>query len=113
MRPRYGWRPEVSESVDVGVALTDPADTARVVGERAEPYAEMHDREGTFVSEGYDAVRDSGYGAISVPSDLGGDGADLAAVCRAQRTLAGYCGNTALAIAMHHHTVLSLARRWG
>ncbi|HTR70050.1 MAG TPA: acyl-CoA dehydrogenase family protein [Mycobacteriales bacterium] len=103
---------QIDGQVEPGVALTDPCETARVVGERAAPYVAIHDREGSFVVEGYTAVRESGYGVLAIPADLGGDDADLGEVCRAQQVLAGYCASTALAIAMHHHTVLSLAVRW-
>jgi alkylation response protein AidB-like acyl-CoA dehydrogenase len=84
----------------------------RQIGSAAQPHAARHDREASFVEEGYEAIRASGYGLIAVPSELGGGGHDLAMVCRAQATLARYCANTALAIAMHQHNVLTLAWRW-
>jgi len=87
-------------------------DLAHSIGRAAAPFAVGHDREATFVAEGYRAIRDSGYGAIAVPRELGGGGHDLATICRVQAVLAGYCANTALAIAMHQHTVLALAWRW-
>ncbi len=84
----------------------------RSIGEAAAPHAARHDREASFVAEGYEAIRACGYGLIAVPRELGGAGFDLAAVCQAEAVLARYCANTALAIAMHQHTVLSLAWRW-
>lgn len=92
-----------------------PADViavARRIGAAAAPHAARHDREASFVEEGYEAIRAHGYGVIAVPRELGGGGHDLATVCRAQAVLAGYCASTSLAIAMHQHLVLSLAWRW-
>ncbi|HTZ30349.1 MAG TPA: DUF692 family protein [Streptosporangiaceae bacterium] len=85
---------------------------AHDIGRAAAPHAARHDREATFAEEGYQAIRDGGFGMIAVPRELGGGGHDLGTVCQAQAVLAGYCANTALAIAMHQHTVLSLAWRW-
>ena len=84
----------------------------RQIGAAAAPHAARHDREASFVHEGYEAIRDLGYGVIAVPEELGGAGHDLATVCHAQSILARYCANTSLAIAMHQHNVLALAWRW-
>jgi alkylation response protein AidB-like acyl-CoA dehydrogenase len=85
---------------------------ARAIGSKAQPFAEMHDRTGTFVHEGYAAIRETAFGAIAAPRELGGGGAHLGTVCKAQAILASYCASTSLAIAMHQHNVLSLSRRW-
>ncbi|MGD0082852.1 MAG: acyl-CoA dehydrogenase family protein [Acidimicrobiales bacterium] len=85
---------------------------AREVGRRAAPFAASHDREGTFVFEGYEAVRETGFGRLAVPRELGGGGHGLPTMCEALAVLARYCANTALAIAMHQHNVLSMAWRW-
>jgi alkylation response protein AidB-like acyl-CoA dehydrogenase len=90
----------------------DVIELARRVGIEAAPFAVGHDREGTFVHEGYEAIRASGYAKVSVPKELGGGGHGLDTICRAQAMLAGHCANTALAIAMHHHNVLALVWRW-
>ena len=84
----------------------------RQIGAAAAPHAARHDREASFVHEGYEAIRALGYGVIAVPGELGGGGHDLATVCQAQSILARYCANTSLAIAMHQHNVLALAWRW-
>ena len=84
----------------------------RQIGPPPAPHAARHDREASFVEEGYEAIRALGYGVIAVPRELGGGGHGLATVCRAQALLARYCANTALAIAMHQHNVLALAWRW-
>jgi uncharacterized protein (UPF0276 family)/alkylation response protein AidB-like acyl-CoA dehydrogenase len=100
-------RYDVARDRDDGVI-----ELAHRIGRAAAPYAVRHDREATFVTEGYRAIRDCRYGALAVPRELGGGGHDLATVCRAQAVLARYCPSTALAIAMHQHTVLALALRW-
>ena len=56
----------------------------REIGSAVAPHAARHDREASFVAEGYEAIRAHGYGTIAVPSELGGGGHGLATVCRAQ-----------------------------
>jgi len=99
-------RPELPRTRGEVIAMV------REIGSAAEPHAARHDREGSFVVEGYEVIRSTGYGAIAVPGSLGGGDHDLETVCRAQAVLARFCANTALAIAMHQHNVLSLAWRW-
>jgi acyl-CoA dehydrogenase len=84
----------------------------RQIGAAAAPHAVRHDREASFVTEGYQAIRELGYGMIAVPRELGGGGHGLATVCQAQAVLARFCVNTSLAIAMHQHNTLALAWRW-
>jgi alkylation response protein AidB-like acyl-CoA dehydrogenase len=85
---------------------------ARAVGRHAAPFAAEHDREATFVHEGYEAVRETGFGTLAVPQELGGGGHGLPTICRGQAVLARYCANTSLAISMHQHAVLTMAWRW-
>ena len=59
------------------------------------------DREGRFPHENFARLKESGYLALPIPEELGGAGADLATVCRAQSILAGGCASTALAANMH------------
>jgi alkylation response protein AidB-like acyl-CoA dehydrogenase len=94
------------------VVSEDPESMARQIGTAAAPHAARHDREASFVTEGYETIRATGFGNMAVPGELGGGGLDLAAVCQAQAILAGYCANTSLAISMHQHNVLTLAWRW-
>jgi alkylation response protein AidB-like acyl-CoA dehydrogenase len=101
----------VSVATQAGISPERAVALAHSVGKRAQPFAVKHDRQNTFVAEGYQAIRDLGYGALAVPADLGGGGADLRTICNAQQALAGYCASTALGIAMHQHAVLSLAVR--
>jgi len=59
------------------------------------------DREGRFPHENIARLKESGYLTMPIPEELGGAGADLETVCRAQAILAGGCASTALATNMH------------
>jgi alkylation response protein AidB-like acyl-CoA dehydrogenase len=85
---------------------------AAQIGAVAAQHAADHDRDATFVSEAYAAMRGSGYLALAVPDDLGGLGASLRQVCYAQAELARHDGATALAAAMHLYlTLVQVFRR--
>jgi acyl-CoA dehydrogenase len=90
----------------------DPVALARQIGERIEPYATVHDRNGTFVAEGYAALRESRAPLLWVPAELGGRGASLADAVAFHAELARWCPSTSLAFAMHTHAVLTHAWRW-
>lgn len=84
---------------------------ARTIGQLCAETAGRHDREGSFVAEGYDAMRQSGYLALAVPSHLGGLGASLRQITYAQAELARHDGSAALAVSMHlYNTLVLLAR---
>jgi alkylation response protein AidB-like acyl-CoA dehydrogenase len=83
----------------------------RAVGAAAGPHAARHDAESSFVSEGYEAVRDTGYHLLAIPQDLGGHGHGLLGVCRGQAAIARECASTSLAIGMHQHATMTLAWR--
>ncbi|HET6775217.1 MAG TPA: acyl-CoA dehydrogenase family protein [Acidimicrobiales bacterium] len=76
---------------------------AAEIGAVAAAHAGEHDRDASFVSEAYDVMRENGYLALSVPTELGGLGATLRQVCYAQAELARHDGATALAAAMHQY----------
>lgn len=59
------------------------------------------DQEGRFPHENFARLKESGYLTLPIPEDLGGGGADLATVCKAQSILAGGCASTALGVNMH------------
>lgn len=82
------------------------------IADAAAPHADRHDLEGSFVTEGVEAARDSAYLASPVPVELGGSGARTADIVDAQRVIARACGSTALACSMHLHVVLAAAWRW-
>jgi alkylation response protein AidB-like acyl-CoA dehydrogenase len=75
-------------------------------------HAAAHDRDGTWVAESYEALRQGGMLALPVPEELGGLGATNGEVAAVDRELARHCGSTALALAMHHHVVAFTAWRW-
>jgi alkylation response protein AidB-like acyl-CoA dehydrogenase len=87
-------------------------DAARDLGPQLAEHAARHDHDGTFVEEGFEILRRSGYLAAPVPVDLGGGGATTEQVAWAQAELARYCASTALATTMHLHVVLANAWRW-
>ncbi|MBD3732124.1 MAG: acyl-CoA dehydrogenase family protein [Sphingopyxis sp.] len=74
--------------------------------------AAAHDREGSFVAENYDLLRESGLIGAAVPVELGGDGMDHATLCGVVRRIGRACGSTALAFSMHCHQVAVAAWRW-
>ncbi|UKK85240.1 acyl-CoA dehydrogenase family protein [Sphingopyxis sp. BSN-002] len=74
--------------------------------------AAAHDRDGSFVAENYDLLREAGLIGAAVPVELGGDGLDYATLCGVVRRLGAACGSTALAFSMHCHQVAVAAWRW-
>jgi alkylation response protein AidB-like acyl-CoA dehydrogenase len=75
-------------------------------------HAAAHDRDGTWVAESYEALRQGGLLTLAVPSELGGMGATIGEVAAVDRELAKHCGSTALALSMHHHVTAFTAWRW-
>jgi alkylation response protein AidB-like acyl-CoA dehydrogenase len=108
---RLGSRTGTVSSRHEGARM-DIQDLARQVAEAARPHADRHDIEGSFVTEGVTAARDSGYLAAAVPAELGGLDARTADVAAVQRTIARACGSTALACSMHQHVTLAAAWRF-
>lgn len=85
---------------------------ARALGPRLADHAARHDLAGTFVGEGYQALRDAGLLTAAVPAELGGEGATITELTALQRELAHHCGATALASSMHQHVVAFTAWRY-
>jgi alkylation response protein AidB-like acyl-CoA dehydrogenase len=75
-------------------------------------HAARHDKDGTWVAESFQHVKDSGLLTIAVPTELGGEGATIREVSMVQRELAKYCGSTALASSMHQHVTAFTAWRY-
>jgi len=92
--------------------VPDSLELAAAIGPELAAHAARHDADGTFVDEGYEALRRSGLLALAVPVELGGSGATIGEVAQVQRELAHYCGSTALASAMHQHVVSFTAWRY-
>jgi acyl-CoA dehydrogenase len=74
--------------------------------------AAAHDAEDTFVADNYAELRAHRVFSAGVPAELGGGGASHAELSEMLRTLARYCGSTALALSMHTHTIALAAWRW-
>lgn len=89
----------------------DLTDIVRRAGPTLAAHAAEHDRDGTFVTESYAELKAAGFFAAAVPEDLGGLGASLRELAAAHYELARHCGSTALASAMHSHSVATLAWR--
>lgn len=82
------------------------------IADRIAVSAAGHDRDGRFVAENYDLLREAGLIGAAVPVELGGDGLDYATLCGIVRRLGQSCGSTALAFSMHCHQVAVAAWRW-
>ena len=97
---------------------TDRTDVPRFVslaadlGRQFAEHTARHDRDGTFVTEAFDVMRDRGYLAVAVPTELGGMGATIRHVAAAQAELARHDASAALAVSMHQHIVLFAAWRY-
>jgi alkylation response protein AidB-like acyl-CoA dehydrogenase len=74
--------------------------------------AAAYDRSGEFPSAHYARMRETGYLRAPVPVELGGLGAGLADMARAQQALARGCGSTALAVNMHLFQVGTTVDAW-
>lgn len=85
---------------------------AAALGPILAQHAQRHDRDGTWVTESFDALRDAGLLKIAVPAELGGDGATVRQIAAVQRELAKHCASTALASAMHQHVTAFTAWRY-
>lgn len=82
-------------------STADPIGLARELAAEFATRAPEVDQDGRFPRENIDRLKAAGYLTLPVPADLGGGGADLETVCRAQSILAGGCASTALATNMH------------
>jgi acyl-CoA dehydrogenase len=82
------------------------------LGRQFAPRAAQHDRDNTFVTDNFRALRESGYTALAVPRELGGLGATMRQVCFAQAELARHDASTALAVNMHLYLTLGTVYRW-
>src|SRR5215207_657258 len=71
-----------------------------------------HDRDGSWIDDSFQHVKDAGLLAIAVPAELGGEGATIAEVAMVQRELARHCGSTGLATSMHQHVTAFTAWRY-
>ena len=80
-------------------------EVAHSLGEEFAGRAEAHDEDDTFVSRNYAALKERRVFSAAIPEELGGGGASHHEVSDMLRTLAQYCGSTALALSMHQHLI--------
>ena len=73
--------------------------------------AAVHDAEGSFVAENYQAMRERKLFSAAIPVEFGGGGATHAEMCQVLRELARYDGATALSFSMHSHLLATLCYR--
>lgn len=70
------------------------------------------DSEESFVSGGYQLLKNEGFFKACVPAEFGGGDIGYAEMCQVIRRLGASCGSTALAFSMHTHLVATAAWRW-
>ncbi len=63
------------------------------------------DEDDAFVSANYAALKERRVFSAAIPEELGGGGASHREVADMLRTVAQYCGSTALALSMHQHLI--------
>ncbi|MBA3653044.1 MAG: acyl-CoA/acyl-ACP dehydrogenase [Actinobacteria bacterium] len=85
---------------------------ARELGTQFGDESAARDRDGSFVAKAYDVMRDAGYLALAVPTELGGMGASLTQVTLAQAEMSKHCASASLAVSMHHHITLFAGWRY-
>jgi alkylation response protein AidB-like acyl-CoA dehydrogenase len=86
-----------------------------IAGKLADTFAERapeHDRDNTFPVENYDDLRAAGFLRLTVPTELGGQGASLEELIPVLERLAMGDGSTALAVAMHISPIGQWASVW-
>ncbi len=93
-------------------AQTDWRDVLEEIGPRIAEEGRRCDQANEFVAANMAALREHGFLALGVPSELGGAGLSRTELADMLRELAHHCGSTALAFAMHTHAVAAAAWRW-
>ena len=78
---------------------------ARELSPQLAENAERHDREGSFVDDGFALLREHRLMSMLVPSELGGGGASHAEACAVLAELGKGCPATALSYSMHSHLI--------
>jgi alkylation response protein AidB-like acyl-CoA dehydrogenase len=90
----------------------DLLDRAAAVGRDIAGHADGHDRDGTFVTEAFEQLRDSGLLAMAVPTELGGAGATIRQVAAVQQELGRHDGSAVVVRATPQHLVASTTWRY-
>jgi alkylation response protein AidB-like acyl-CoA dehydrogenase len=96
-------------------AASDPTSWRRLVAELGPRLAAAETRSdatGSYVAGNMALLRENGFLALAVPSELGGAGLSRIELSAVLRELGKHCSSTALAFAMHTHVVAAAAWRW-
>ena len=88
------------------------AEIAREIGPEIGRLSDAARDEDAYVAESFALLKQSGLLEAGVAAELGGGGASPDELAEMLKTLAWYCGSTALAFAMHTHQVAVPAWRW-
>jgi alkylation response protein AidB-like acyl-CoA dehydrogenase len=73
------------------------------LGKEFELRAEESDKNDSFVTENYAALKENGFFKAIIPQELGGSGVPHSVMCDILRIFGQYCGSTSLAFSMHQH----------
>jgi alkylation response protein AidB-like acyl-CoA dehydrogenase len=87
-------------------------EVAHSLGKEFAGRAELSDESDSFVSDNYGALKAARVFGAAIPAELGGGGASHRQVADMLRTLAQYCGSTALALSMHQHLIAATIWKW-
>jgi acyl-CoA dehydrogenase len=100
------------DETDISAQAVDWPALMQELGPHFAARAERSDAEDLFVAENFAELKARDVFAAGVPAELGGGGASYAELCAMLRTLARYCGSTALTLSMHTHLVATTVWRW-
>jgi len=83
----------------------DWMETILKLGKDFSKNARQSDQDGTFVFHNYAELKAIRFFSAMIPEELGGAGIEYSEMCNLIRTIAHFCGSTALAVSMHQHLV--------
>lgn len=78
---------------------------AHELGPQFAARAKEYDKTGAFVHKNYEELKENRFFSAMIPESLDGGGMNYEQMCHLIRTMAHYCGSTALAFSMHQHLV--------
>ncbi|HET9915805.1 MAG TPA: acyl-CoA dehydrogenase family protein [Candidatus Binatia bacterium] len=85
---------------------------AHSLGKEFAGRAPLSDESDSFASDNYAALKAARVFGAAIPAELGGGGASHRQIADMLRTLAQYCGSTALALSMHQHLIAATVWKW-
>ncbi|HTY56171.1 MAG TPA: acyl-CoA dehydrogenase family protein [Candidatus Binataceae bacterium] len=93
---------------------SNAVDRARQLARDFAARASDHDRHATFPFENFEALKGAGLLALTVPTELGGDGSGLKQTCDVLGAIARGDASTALVLAMQYlmHATIVRSPRW-